>query len=343
MQLEFKNIEAAVQENLITPEQAKKLWLFWQQQQENTPQFRFSHVLYYFGGLLAISAVTLFVTNAWGQLRGVPLFILSSLFFILGLLLTHSFLSKKLQIPAGILAVFSLAVVPLAVYNIQIWLGWLPDQNYQYADFHYLVNWYWVPMEVITLMIGVGMLYYYRFPFLQFPIAVLLWYLSMDLLSLLFHLNDFSHRTLFSIIFGLLVLAIAIYLDFKQDDKLPDYAYWLYITGVIIFWGGLTCQNVTNELGQLFYALINVVMIFVGVFLNRRVFTIFGVLGVFSYLGHLAFSLFASSLAFPVALVFLGLLIIVAATQWVKMERKLRSFLAPYLPAKILAKWTVRD
>ncbi len=60
-------------------EQAEKLWSFLE---ENTslpsaegdapaaekPQFRAAHLLYYFGGLLAIGAASLFLNAAWGQL-----------------------------------------------------------------------------------------------------------------------------------------------------------------------------------------------------------------------------------------------------------------------------------
>src|SRR5579872_535949 len=122
MAIPKEGLDKAVKAGIISSEQANKLWSFWNQEQEDTPGFRFAHVMYYFGGLLAISAVTLFVTQAWDTLSGLPLFILSSLLVYLGFVLTHYFLQKKLTLPAGILATFTLCVVPLAVYNIQLWL-----------------------------------------------------------------------------------------------------------------------------------------------------------------------------------------------------------------------------
>ncbi|CAN5258257.1 hypothetical protein BH10PSE19_BH10PSE19_01940 [soil metagenome] len=338
MQIEPKDMQAATQAKLISSEQAQLLWSFWQQQQEDVPHFKLAHVMYYFGGLLAISAVSLFVTQAWDQLRGLPLFILSSLLFLLGLLLTHHFLRKKLAIPAGIMATFSLVIVPLAVYNIQLWLGLLPSQPYHYADFHYWVNWYWVPMELITLLAGAILLYCYGFPFLLFPVSIALWYLSMDLFSLLFALNDFSYRSEFSLYFGLAVIFAALYMDFKYSDQRTDYAFWLYIVGVMLFWSGLSLQYSGNELAKFIYCLINVGMILISVLLNRRVFAVFGAIGVLGYLGHLAFTLFAQSLGFPIALVFLGILIIFAATRWSQAEHKLIEYLAPYLSQKMLDK-----
>lgn len=338
MQIDFKDLKSAALAKLITNTQAQQLWQFWRQQQEHAPQFQLVHVLYYFGGLLAISAITLFVTQAWEQLRGFPLFSISALLICLGMLLTHYFLHKKLAIPAGIMATFSLAIVPLAVYNIQVCLGLLPPQPYHYTDFHYWVNWYWVPMELITLLVGVILLYRYHFAFLLFPIAIVLWYLSMDLFDLLVAVNDFSHRSIFSLYFGLVVILAAIYLDFKYSKNHTDYAFWLYIFGVMIFWGGLSLQYSNSEIAKFIYCLINIGMILISVALNRRVFAVFGAIGVFAYLSHLAFSLFAHSMIFPLVLVFLGIGIIFAASQWPKVEKRILAALPPYLSQHIFNK-----
>jgi len=338
MHLDRSDIEAATKAGLITTEQAQKLWLFWQKEQENVPQFRLSHIMYYFGGMLAISAVTLFVTKAWNRLNGLPLFILFSLLFLLGLLLTHHFLNKKLSIPAGIMATFSLALIPLATYNIQVWLGYPPIEYNHYTDFHQWISWYWIPMELATLVVGVLMLYFYNFSFLLFPISIVLWYMSMDLWPLLFHMNDFNftNKATFSMYFGLIIIFAAIYMDFKHSNRHQDYAFWLYIFGVMTFWGGLSCQFSHSELSKFFYCMINIVMILVSVFLNRRVFALFGALGVLGYLWHLSFDIFANSLGFPIALVFLGILIIVAATKWSHIETKLFACMQPYIPQKLL-------
>lgn len=338
MQLERKDLEAATKQGLITSEQAQRLWSYWTGQQDEVPQFRLTHLLYYLGGLIAIGAVSIFVTQAWELLRGIPLFVLSSLFFLLGFLLVHYFLNKKLQIPAGIMATFSLAIVPLAVYNLQMSLGWIPDPKVHYEGFHQWVKWYWVPMEIMTLLAGVIMFYFYRFPFLLFPISIVLWYMSMDLWPLFFNIHDYSFtdRSRFSLYFGLVMLAAAVYMDLKySDENKNDYAFWLYIFGVITFWGGLSCIVTQNAWSQLIYCLINVAMLLVSLFLNRRVFAVFGAFGILAYLTHLTFSVFAGSIVFPVVLVFLGLFIIFFAMKWSHIERGVMKYLQPYVPEKI--------
>src|SRR2546427_5820089 len=53
----------------------------------------------------------------------------------------------------------------------------------------------------------------------------------------------------------------------------------------------------------------------VAVLLQRKTFMVFGAIGVYSYLGHLAFDVFRNSLLFPAALTALGIAII-AAGGW---------------------------
>jgi len=338
MPLNRKDLEAAVQAKIITAKQADDIWHHWEKTHADSPQFHFTHVLYYFGGLLAISAITLFVTRAWDDLVGLPLFFLSAFLFMFGLGFTHYFKNKKLRIPAGIMATFSLALVPLAIYNIQAWLGYSPLQPYEYADFHYWVSWYWVPMELSTILAGAIMFYYYRFPFLIFPIAVVLWYMSMDLFPLFFHIKDYfgEYRAIFSMYFGLVILALAIYVDLRSGDDKHDYAFWLYIFGAMAFWGGLTGQSSNSEWSKFAYCMINVVMIFTSVFLDRRIFAVFGTIGVLLYLGHLATQIFPDSLSFPLMLVTLGIVIILFATTWNRTRKKLLFYFRPMIPEKIL-------
>lgn len=337
MNLQHDDLIKASKDKIITYEQAKQLWEYLLNNQGDTPRFEFSHVMYYFGGFLAISAVTVFVTLSWEDLQGIGLLILSTGLFLLGSYFVHHFLRKKLMIPAGIMSVFCVALVPLAIYNIQLTFGWFPNPNIQYRGFYSWVGGFWVPMEFGTVLVGALMLYRYQFAFLIFPMAFSLWFLSMDLYCLFFNLNDFHSRAIFSLYFGLIMLCAALYMDYKYyDHRQQDYAYWLYLFGVITFWSGLSVQCSTDEMNKFIYCVINLVLIITGVVLNRRVFAVFGAFGVFGYLTHLSVSVFADSYGFPIVLIGLGLLIMLAASRWAKVEKKLMVLLRPYLPEKIL-------
>src|SRR5256886_13320231 len=62
----------------------------------------------------------------------------------------------------------------------------------------------------------------------------------------------------------------------------------------------------------------------VAVLLQRKTFMVFGAIGVYSYLGHLAFDVFKNSLLFPAALTALGIAII-AAGVWYRSREAARS------------------
>jgi hypothetical protein len=62
-----------------------------------------------------------------------------------------------------------------------------------------------------------------------------------------------------------------------------------------------------SEVGMFIYFLINVAMLLFGAVIGRRVYTVFGALGIAGYLGHLSYKVFKDSLVFPVALMLIGL------------------------------------
>jgi hypothetical protein len=99
-----------------------------------------------------------------------------------------------------------------------------------------------------------------------------------------------------------------------------DYAFWLYLFGVLTFWSGLSLMDSGSEWGKLIYCGINVAMILVGAVLGRRVFAVFGGLGVAGYLGYLSYRVFKDSLIFPFALSAVGLAIIALGVLWQRRE-----------------------
>ena len=96
---------------------------------------------------------------------------------------------------------------------------------------------------------------------------------------------------------------------------MEDFAFWCYLFGLMAFWGGLTSMDSGSELKRFIYLLINVGLVGIAVKLRRSAFLVFGALGVYVYLGHLAWQVFKDSLLFPFILALLGLSLILA-TVW---------------------------
>jgi hypothetical protein len=333
-------LNEATTRGLLHEGQGNALWAFLAERQNDGPRFKAAHILYYLGGLVAIGAMTLFMTLGWERLSGAGLFGIALAYIVAAALGTEVLLRKKrLPLPAGITGALAVALVPLAIYGLQRWLGWWADDAPRsYRDYHLLIDWRWLMMELATLAAGVVALWRWRLPFLVMPLAVTLWYLSMDIVPVLFggqpgaFFSDEGKRV--STVFGLAMVAVALWVDLRNRSE-RDFAFWLYVFGVITFWGGLTSMDSDSELGKFVYACINGLLIATGAALSRRVFAVFGGLGVAIYLGHLSHTVFRDSLLFPLALAAIGLGVMAAGVAWQRHEaaigQRLRALLPPAL------------
>jgi len=341
--LQRSDLDRAVGAGILTAEQADRLVEFLGASPDpGRPRFTLVHVLYYLGGMIAIGAMSLFMTLGWNALGGWGGFFTAVCYGALALALTHWFLEQKqLPIPAGIMATLAVVMVPLAIFGAQMALGYWDDTK-SYRDFHVFIDWRWIMMELGTLAVGAVLLWRYRFPFMLMPIAVTLWYMSMDLVPFLFdNPHDWEIRKFVSLWFGLAMVFLAFWVDVRSRRS-RDYAFWLYLFGVLAFWGGLSSLKSGSELGKLVYCGINVAMILIGTVLGRRVFVIFGGLGIAGYLGHLSYRVFRDSLLFPFALSLIGLAIIGIGVIWQRREAewsgRLRALLPPALRELIQAR-----
>ncbi|HTN32500.1 MAG TPA: DUF2157 domain-containing protein [Marinobacter sp.] len=331
MNITRKTLGDAAKENIISREQADALFEFFQTQYQDVPRFTFTHVLYYLGGLIAIGAMTLFMNLGWESFGGAGIVFISVLYAVAGLAITNVFARKNLIIPAGICATFVVCLTPLAIYGLQQWLGVWPDESV-YREYHQYVKWHWLYMELGTLAVGVAMAWKYKYPFLIMPVAITLWYLTMDITAIISG-GDFTWelRKLVSLYSGLVMIGLAFWVDIRSR-RTADYSFWLYIFGVIAFWGGLSFQYSDNELSKFIYFCINLLMIGVGVLLVRRVFVIFGALGSCGYLGYLASKVFTDSWLFPISLTIIGLAIIYLGVLWQKHEKAITAKSRSMLP-----------
>ena len=336
MELKQRHLQQACNQGLLTPEQVIPLWNYLQNLPADSATFRATHILFYLGGLIAIAAMSLFMTLGWDAFGGIGILLIACGYGVAACLVADWLLWRQRQpIPAGLLAALAVTMVPLAIYGLQAQLGYWDDATHtEYRDFHRYIDWRWLMMELGTLLFGTILLWRYRLPFMVMPLAVVLWYLSMDLTPFLFQEEDYSwlRRQQVSMVVGLLMLGLAFYIDLRTRHTL-DFAWWLYLFGLMAFWGGLSMQHSDSELSKLGYCLINLLLITAGGMIGRRVFVIFGGMGVAGYLGYLAWDLFEDSLTFPFVLSLIGLGIIWLGLLWQRHEAQIQRQLQRHLPA----------
>ena len=213
MKITKTNLDNAVDEGILDSQQADTLYDFLKSQPSAAPFFSFTNILYYFGGLIAIGAMTLFMNLGWEQFGGWGMMFIAILYAGIGLLLTGRFQRGEHDIPAGICATFVIAMTPLGIYGLQQGMGWWPDDTV-YQEYYHYIKWHWIYLELGTLAIGIIMAWYYRYPFMIMPVAITLWYMSMDVADMLTGGEaDYIFHAFVSIWFGLVIMLLAFWVD----------------------------------------------------------------------------------------------------------------------------------
>ena len=354
-----QDLKDAAREGIVTDQQALALWQWLSHggaQYRGTPRalspntplptagtgpkFGFVNVLYYLGGMVAISAMSLFMTLGFESMGAVGLLAIGVAYLVACLKVADHFKARGLPVPAGILATLAVVLVPLVVWCVQSLLGlWPPGANGNFSDYHVFINWRWTTLEFATLAAGVVMLWRYRLPFMVMPIAVTVWYMSMDVANALMQNSGFDWKFTrdVSVVFGMATIALAMWVDVRSRKSATpewrqDFAFWLYLFGAIMFWGGLSLRDSDSELGKFLYALLNLALILGGAAIGRRVFTVFGALGVAAYLGYLSHRVFQNSMMFPFVLTLIGLGVVWLGVWWQRNETAINARFAEFVP-----------
>ncbi len=297
------------------------------------PRFDVAHLLWYAGALIVIGAMGMFSTLAFSEMGGAALtataLVYAAAFAAAG---DHLWRRKHLTTPGGLLIAVAVSMAPLAVYGIQDALGWWGTfgKPGTVAGFYVWIKGSWLFMEIAAIVAAVTALRRYPFPFIVAIIAVALWFMSMDLTPWVFGTAEFDWemRRKVSVWFGLVILVVAWAVEWRQRD----FAFWLHLFGLMAFWGGITSSSSGSEAAKALYCVLNVVLLAIAVFLGRRAYAVFGVIGIAMYLGHLAEVVFKDSLLFPFALSLIGLAVIGAGLAYHRRQEAIAASIDALLP-----------
>ncbi|MGC2441954.1 DUF2157 domain-containing protein [Candidatus Binatus sp.] len=312
-----EDLESAVAHRLLNAEQADPLWQELTVRDAQRPRFDLTNLIYYFGAMVIIVGMTFMVPKAWEKFGGAGLFLIAlaygAAFSVAGKIL---WFDKDLKIPGGLLVTAAVCMAPLAIYGIERQTGiWPQGDPGAYAGFYPWIRGSWIAMELGTVAAGLVALRYVRFTFISAPVAFALWFMSMDLTPLVTgQRTEFTweQRALVSVVFGAAMLLASFAIDRKTEE---DYSFWGYLFGNLAFWSGFANQ-LNTQFDWSIFCLLSVSALMLSVLLQRRVFAVFGAVGVFSYLGHLTDTIFADSLMFPFVLTAIGLLVVFVGVQY---------------------------
>lgn len=341
------DLEAAMAAGLLDAAQFSALVGFLESHRTGSqqPRFDLSHVLWYAGALIIIGAMGLFSTLAFTSMGGTALtataVVYAALFTGVGHYLWHR---RQLRTPGGLLITVAITMAPLAVYGIQsqlsAWGSSAPPGSY--SDFY---NWSensWIYMDIATIIVSLAALYFYPFPFITAVGACGFWFLSMDFGAWLTGNQAFSDDNAWaldqgiSIAFGVGILVLAWVVD-RKTYRNGDFAFWLHLFGLMIFWGALTSSDSDNAFLQALYCALNIGFVLLSVFFMRRVYAVFGAIGITLYLGNLAYETFADSMLFPFALSLIGIAIIALGLLYHRKHQYLDHLIETHCPKAIIA------
>jgi hypothetical protein len=298
------------------------------------PQFDVAHLLWYAGALIVMTAMGLFSTLAFSQMGGEALAV-TALIYAAGFAAAGHYLwhRKGLRTPGGLLIAIAVSMAPLAVYGVQdaldLWGQFGKPGTVQ--GFYVWIKGSWIFMEVAAILAAAIALRFYPFPFIVVIAGVALWFMSMDLAPWIVGTDhaDWETRRRVSLWFGLGTLVIAWVVDWLRRG---EFAFWLHLFGMLAFWGAVTSTSGGTMIDKALYCAMNVVLLFLSVFLGRKVYAVFGVIGIAIYLGDLANKVFRDSLLFPFALSAIGVAVIAAGLFYYRRQEAIAAWLETNLP-----------
>lgn len=293
-------------------------------------------IAYYFGALLIVGALAWFLGDQWDALGASGILGVSTayaaLFFFVGYVLRFR---MGYPIGGGILFTCGVWMVPLMTYAAERWLGYWPiNDPGRYHGYYLWINGSWIVMEWATILVGFVVLRSVRFTFVTFPIAFALWFFSMDVAGLVMREANLPSevRSWCSVVVGTGMLVVALLLDRRFEE---DFSFWIYLYGLLAFWGGLSSLPSHGELGKFVYFSVNLSLAMAGLLVLRTAFLVFATMGVMYYLEHLAEQVFKGSVLFPFVVAFLGLALILGAVYLQRHRQRIDAALDRYRPARL--------
>jgi hypothetical protein len=335
MQIEREDLDAAVSEKILAVEQAADLWKYLEDRHPARARFTGLHVAYYFGALVVIGAMGWLMTLGFQAVGPWSVFGIA-VAYALAFVAAGMRLWPQMPIPGGLLYTMAVCMTPLAIWGLERATGFWPAKDPgNYRDLVPYVRSSWIWMEAGTLLAALIALRKVKFSFLVAPAAVALWFMSMDLSAYLSGETISWSTDLYrnvSLVFGLVMLFVAYLADHRTET---DLSFWLYLFGMTAFWGALSSMNSDSELRRFLYCLLNLGLIVLSVALKRRVFLVYGALGVNGYLVTLAYRVFENSVFFPFALTALGLGVIWLAVKYQRNRGKIDLWIESLIPEAV--------
>lgn len=310
MDIEKKDLDAAVKAGALGRDEAERLWRFWLERKEAEPRLRLSHLPYYLGAVLVLGALGWFLLKAWLEFSGLVLLCTaisySFLFFVGGLLLRGR---RGWRVPGGLAVTVAVCMTPLALYGFLRYTGYWEAQAALFAAGAAGAPCHRLWLEGAAAAVSLLTARVVPFPFLFAPFGLALWLLAMDSLPLWRGWLPWVSELWLSAWLGGLLLLLASWVDGGRRRGGPDMAFWLCLASALSLAFGLY-GLAWPEASAPHWTVLPVAAGFLlaALLWRRLLFGLCGAAGLLGYAAYAAYDLLGDSLYLPLALGLLGAL-----------------------------------
>ena len=300
-------------------------------------------VFYYFGGFIMLCAMITLMSHTIQNSTYARILFLGTVYAGLFLGVGEFLWRKNEKFPAGILYFLFIAAFGFIVMDIEKMTGFFPH----FADMDKIPN-YWdicrfpvIVLSSLTIIANTILQKFRPASLLSIPTIFCSYAIYLMIIDSIYGYKNITEKILCwsSLVFGIGLNVIAFI-----KDKLTkvDYSKWMYFFGATGTWLAIYIllfdkYDMTNE-GQIQFKLflVNVVYLFIGIFIQRKPFSIIGLLGVIGYILYLEISNIQNHTTLLTSVVLItGLIILYAGVIYSKNVDKLRNFIESKLPEKV--------
>lgn len=286
-------------------------------------------VAYYIGAFVVLFGFGWFLLDRWRAL-GPSGFLLVTLVYG-GLFLGTAFYLRRhgYSFAAAVATLLAVGMTPLITWSVLKLTGAWPEQIRNRCE--WVAPWVlgcrgkWMIIELTTILASLVALRTVRYALLMKPIAVALVILCVHLTESLFGYVFDSNAAGWAIVASASVIMVLGYLVDLQNDTEQDYAFWLYLPGLVAASVGMVLVWSFDRSLRHALVVIAIVTMAIAVYMRRRTFLAFGAAWFIWYLAFIAFDVFRNVVALPIVLATMGLLVILGAV-W--LQRNYPRFVA---------------
>lgn len=338
-------LELGVKKNIITANQKNELLnLLEIKNFESPPIPLIVKILYYIGGFTMLGAMIVLMSHTIQHSSYAVILILGTIYAVLFFMLGEFLWKRNEKLPAEILYFLFITAIAFIITDIEKMTGFFPH----FSDFNKFSNYYEMcrlpvlAVSGLTIIVNTILQKFRNASLLAITTIVPSYFIYMVCAHYIFNnkIWDSIYWTNCDLLFSIMLVIIAF---IKDKMTKADYSKWMYFIGAVgIFKTMMTIFNeydstvVSIEIVQVKMFILCIIYFTFGIIIQRKPFTIIGILGIIEYIMFLEFHLIKENiLLLTSSILTTGLLILYAGVLYNKNSEKIIMLLEKMLPEKI--------